>query len=56
MHGVNGQPRAVLLTCSHKYYSTLRCNHYVTVLDTNINPFQVLRKKSLPVLCVMVIL
>ena len=49
MYGLNGQHRAVPLTCSQKHYSALRCNHYITVLDTNINPFQALRKKNLPV-------
>ena len=49
MYGLNGQQRAVPLTCSQKHYSPLRCNHCITVLDTNINPFQALRKKSLPV-------
>ena len=37
------------LHAAKKRYSTLRCHHVITVLDTNINPFQALRKKSLPV-------
>ena len=30
--------------CSQKRYPTLRYYHYVTVLDTNVNRFQALRK------------
>jgi len=32
MYGLNGQHRAVPLTCSQKRYSTLRCHYYSNVV------------------------